>query len=78
MEGGKSERYEAGDRGTKKEGLEVSIGKGSQVPKGCGHSQDTLPTFHTVLSNTGLTWAQSTLVDLTSFQSSLACVIWGH
>lgn len=57
---------------TKKEGLGVSTGEG------CEHFQGMHPTFHIVLSNTGLTWAQPTLVGLTSFQSGLACVIWSH
>lgn len=44
---------------TKEEGLGVSVGEGSQVPEGCEHLQDTHPTFHVVLSDTGLAWAQS-------------------
>lgn len=67
-----------GTEEAKKEGLGVSIGEGSQVLESCEHLQDMHPTFHVVLSNTGLTWAQSTLVGLTSFQSGLACVIWSH
>lgn len=65
-----------GTEGTKEEGLGVSIGEGNHVPKDYGHLQDTYPTFHVVLSNTGLPWAEPTLAGLTSFQSGLACVIW--